>query len=86
MSYTEKAIDRVPFIPYAGSYQGLKSKSSESNETEDSNISQDYKRNKTRIPSDLNKILLKYGKKFKIQNQKFYECKKDNVHFMNQYL
>ena len=26
MSYTEKAIDRVPFIPYAGSYQGLKSK------------------------------------------------------------
>ena len=66
-------------------YQGLKSKSSESNETEDSNISQDYKRNKTRIPSDLNKILLKYGKKFKIQNQKFYECKKDNDHFMNQW-
>ena len=26
MSYTEKAIDRVPFIPYAGSYHGLKSK------------------------------------------------------------
>ena len=66
-------------------YQGLKSKSSESNETEDSNISQDYRRNKTRIPSDLNKILLKYGKKFLIQNQKFYECKKDNDHFMNQW-
>ena len=26
MSYVEKAIDRVPFIPYAGSFQGIKSK------------------------------------------------------------
>ena len=26
MSYVEKAIDRVPFIPYAGSYQSMKSK------------------------------------------------------------
>ena len=28
MSYTEKAIDRVPFIPYAGSYQSSKTKDS----------------------------------------------------------
>ena len=26
MSYVQKSIDRVPFIPYTGSYQSVKSK------------------------------------------------------------
>ena len=63
-------------------YEGLPSRHSESNESEDSNISQELRRNKTKIPSDLNKIILKYGKKFLAQNEKFHEYKNNNDDFL----
>ena len=62
---------------------GQLSKRSESRESEDLNISQEYRRNKTRIPSDLNKIIMKYGEKFLVQNERFHEYKNDNDTFMS---
>ena len=61
--------------------QGRKSKREESDHSDDD--SEDYRKDKTRIPSDLNKILLKYDKKFSQQNQKFYKCKSGNDIFMS---
>lgn len=63
--------------------QGKKPKSLESKDNEDLNISDDYRRNKTRIPGDLNNIIIKYDKKFHKQNEKFYNLKNDNDAFMN---
>ena len=62
---------------------GQLSKRSESRDSDDLNISQEYRRNKTRIPSDLNKIIMKYGEKFLVQNTKFHELKNDNDTFMS---
>ena len=55
--------------------QGKKPKKEESNNSDDS---ENYHRDKTRIPSDLNKILLNYDKKFTKQNQKFHKSKSNN--------
>ena len=60
--------------------QGRKPKKEESNNTEDS---EDYRRDKSRIPAELNKILLKYEKKFAKQNKKFYKSKSDNDIFLS---
>ena len=63
--------------------QGRKLKRVESREDEDLDLSQEYRRNKTRIPADLNKVILKYDKKFQIQNQKFHDNKDDNDKFLS---
>ena len=60
--------------------QGKKPKKEESNNSDDS---ENYHRDKTRIPSDLNKILLNYDKKFTKQNQKFHKSKSNNDIFMS---
>ena len=60
--------------------QGRKPKSEDSNNSDDSD---DYRRNKTRVPADLNKILLKYDKKFLKQNQKFFKSKSNNDIFIS---
>ena len=40
--------------------------------TDESNTSQEYKRDKTKIPGELYKVILKYGAKFLNQNEQFF--------------
>ena len=62
---------------------GRKSKRADSLENEDLNISQEYRRNKTRIPTDLYKVIIKYGKKFFNQSENFHNYKNENDAFMS---
>ena len=62
--------------------QGRITRRTESKESEELNISDEYSKDKTRIPSDLNKVILKYGRKFRKQNERFHELKEDNDAFM----
>ena len=51
--------------------------------TDESNTSQEYKRDKTKIPGELYKVILKYGAKFLNQNEQFFSCKKENDDFLS---
>ena len=63
--------------------QGKNTRRTESKESGELNITQEYRRDKTKIPIDLNKIILKYGRKFRKQNERFREIKGDNDAFMS---
>ena len=73
----DRVLKRDFFIERAHAQidQGRKTKKDESDNINDSD---DYRRNKSRVPVDLHKIILKYDKKFEKQNQKFYKSKSNN--------
>ena len=58
--------------------QGRKPKKEENNNTEDS---EDYRRDKSRIPADLNKILLKYEKNLRSKIKNFINLKVIMIYF-----
>ena len=73
----DRVLKRDFFIERAHAQvdQGRKPKKDENDNINDSD---DYRRNKSRVPADLQKIILKYDKKFEKQNQKFYKSKSNN--------
>ena len=76
----DRVLKRDFFIERAHAQvdQGRKPKKDENDNINDSD---DYRRNKSRVPADLQKIILKYDKKFEKQNQKFYKSKSNNDMF-----
>ena len=76
----DRVLKRDFFIERAHAQvdQGRKPKKDENDNINDSD---DYRRNKSRVPADLHKIILKYDKKFEKQNQKFYKSKSNNDMF-----
>ena len=76
----DRVLKRDFFIERAHAQidQGRKHKKDENDNINDSD---DYRRNKSRVPADLQKIILKYDKKFEKQNQKFYKSKSNNDMF-----
>ena len=62
---------------------GKITKRREFKENNELNTSQDYRRDKTKAPGDLNKVIRKYGKKFYTQNKKYYDLKNENDVFLS---
>ena len=62
---------------------GKFSKRREAKENNELSTSHDYRRDKTKAPGDLNKVILKYEKKFYTQNKKYYDLRNENDIFLS---